>query len=107
MTGDKLSRRTVLIRGVQASLVGAGVLSLGGCGGDQSANACADLDLMDDGEVSMRNSLGYSEKSDNPDQQCTGCTFFTAAGNGSCGSCSIFNGPANPGGRCNSWAAKA
>lgn len=106
MANYKVSRRTVLIRGAQISLLGCGVLGMAGCGNNGSDSVCADFDLLDDGEISMRKSLGYTEHSENIEQQCGNCTYYTSAAAGSCGNCSIFNGLANAAGRCDSWSGK-
>jgi hypothetical protein len=39
---------------------------------------------------------------------CSGCTYFTPGAEGAaCGQCLIFNGPANPHGRCDDWTARS
>jgi hypothetical protein len=67
----------------------------------KAAGACADP------ADSLRASLHYVEKSADAKQTCDACGFFEAdASNAACGNCKIFNGPANPKGRCDSWSAK-
>ena len=68
-----------------------------------SAAACSS---PDDNDSSLRKSLHYVESSPNPDQHCSGCSFFSAS-QGSCGRCMIFDGPANINGHCDSWAARS
>jgi hypothetical protein len=107
----KISRRTVLLRGIQVPIGGFLAFGLGACGGNDQAgqaagNVCADLDAMTDGERSSRRSLNYQETSPKPNEVCADCAFFHAAG--MCGTCDMFNGgPVNPKGRCDSWSAKA
>jgi len=113
---DKISRRTVLMRGLQLPVGGVFLLGLGACGAGKegggaaaNAKACADPGTLSDAEMSTRNSLNYTEKSPNPQQVCAGCSFFHAGASSSdCGSCDMFSGgPVNPQGHCNSWNAKA
>ena len=65
-----------------------------------AAEACADP------TDSLRASLHYAEMGPDAKQVCGGCGFFDADGDKPCGSCKIFNGPANVRGHCDSWAAK-
>lgn len=108
---NKISRRTILLRGIQVPIGGFLALGLSACGGNDSAgkaagNVCADLDAMTDGERSSRRSLDYQEISPQPGEVCADCAFYHAAE--ACGTCDMFNGgPVNPKGRCDSWSAKA
>ncbi|MET0497985.1 MAG: high-potential iron-sulfur protein [Steroidobacteraceae bacterium] len=111
---DKISRRTVLMRGLQLPVGGVFLFGLSGCGAGKdgttaSGKVCADPATLSDAEMSTRTSLGYTEKSPNPQQVCAGCTFFHAgAASGDCGTCDMVSGgPVNPQGHCNSWNAKA
>jgi hypothetical protein len=56
-------------------------------------------------DSSMRTELHYVEASTDPGKQCAGCAFFSNL-QGGCGTCQILNGPANPNGHCDSWAAR-
>ncbi len=89
------SRRCVIERGLLAVPALALMPSLA-----KAAEACADP------TDSLRASLHYVETSGDPKQPCGLCGFFEAAEKGDCGSCKIFNGPANVKGHCDSWAAK-
>lgn len=108
---NKISRRTILLRGLQIPIGGFLAFGLGACGsrdgaGEVAGNVCADLSAMTDGERSSRRSLNYVEASPNPGQACADCAFFHAGGG--CGTCDMFNGgPVNPKGHCDSWSAKA
>jgi hypothetical protein len=65
-----------------------------------AAEACADP------EDGLRASLHYAEVSPDKAKTCAACGFFDADGENGCGNCKIFNGPTNPKGHCDSWAAK-
>jgi High potential iron-sulfur protein len=112
---EKISRRAVLVRGIQLPLGGAVLWGLSGCGGggsegsaaSSSGPVCAHPSAMSDAEASTRQSLGYVEKSANPQEVCSGCSFFHA-GASNCGTCDMFTGgPVNPQGYCRSWNKKA
>jgi hypothetical protein len=113
---DKISRRAVVLRGLQIPVGGALAAVLASCGtggkgGSTAAAAtvCADPATATEAEQSTRKSLGYTEVSPNPQQVCAGCAFFHAsAQGGDCGTCDMFSGrPANSRGHCSSWSAKA
>jgi hypothetical protein len=102
---DLISRRRLLGRVVTAS-VGATAFSVAAAAARAAGvKMCADLEAMDSGAKSMRTSLNYTEKSTDADKTCRVCAFFQAASEG-CGTCQIFNGPANPLGHCDSWSQK-
>jgi hypothetical protein len=114
---DKISRRAVLLRGLQVPVAGAVLFGLASCGakGEHSSTTaggtvCADPNAMTDSELSTRKGLDYTEASPNPKTVCGGCAFFHAAatGGGGCGTCDVLSGAAaNSKGHCNSWSAKA
>jgi hypothetical protein len=110
---DKISRRAVLLRSLPAGgllLMGLSACGSGGSSGSSaaSAKACADPSALSDSEINIRASLGYVEKSPNPQQVCAGCAFFHAGAQSSdCGTCDMMSGgPVNAQGHCNSWNAK-
>lgn len=114
---DSISRRAVLLRGLQL-LPAGGVLAsaLAGCsarneqrGSAARGASCADLSSMSDTELNTRRSLGYTETSPNPQQTCAACAFFHPGSDGSeCGTCDILSGSVvNGRGYCNSWSPKA
>jgi hypothetical protein len=98
MRSGGVSRRKFVGRGVMlAPAMGAlGLFAKAGL----AAEACADA------TDSLRASLHYAEMSPDPTKSCSECGFFDADGENGCGSCKIFNGPTNPKGHCDSWAAK-
>jgi High potential iron-sulfur protein len=104
------SRRSFLKFGLKVSVVGVTAVALQACGSKSAADsaACVDVGGLTASEQSLRQSMNYVEKAPDPTKTCAGCSFFTAGeGAAGCGSCEIFTGgPANPGGHCDSWAAK-
>jgi hypothetical protein len=112
---SRISRRAVLLHGLQLPLAGAALVALPGCGSKSETTSaaaggavCADLNAMSDAEQSTRKSLNYVEASPTPSQVCGGCSFFhPGAAAGGCGTCDMFSGgPVNSHGHCNSWSAK-
>jgi hypothetical protein len=93
-----VSRRAVIARSLKAIPVAGFVGFLAKTG--LAAEACAD---PTDG---LRASLHYTETSADRGKYCSACSFFDADGENGCGTCKIFNGPTNPKGHCDSWAAK-
>jgi hypothetical protein len=90
------SRRALLRGAFCAGAFGAGARVL--------AATCAVPGAADS---SMRAELHYVEASLEPTRRCTACSFFSAQPGSACGTCEILNGPANPNGHCDSWAARA
>lgn len=69
--------------------------------------ACVNLAALSAAQRKRRKLDNYTEKSSDPAETCRGCRFFTAGGAAeACGECQIFNGPANPNGRCDDWTAR-
>ncbi len=106
-----LTRRSFFGIGIKVTLVGS-ALAVAACAKKQdsagkAATACADESNLSSSEWSLRQSAHYEEKSSKAGETCSVCEFFTAEGTGPCGQCKIFNGAANAGGRCDSWAKKA
>lgn len=107
----KLSRRAVLVRGLQIPLAGSALASLAACNGDADGGkasdvlVCADPEVMTSAQASVRRTLRYVEVSPHAEKTCSGCEFFSTPANG-CGACTIFDGnAANPKGHCDSWSA--
>ena len=113
---NRLSRRQLLLRGLQVSAGGAALAALSACGGgagagasSAGANVCYDPSKVDPSQESMREALHYAEKSPDPAKVCPGCTYSTfASAQAMCGTCNIFSGgPVNPHGHCDSWTKRA
>ena len=105
MSNDNVTRRKLLERSIQLSLGGVLVAAATVQTAAAGEKVCADLEAMDSGQRSIRESLNYVEQSKDPKKTCGNCGFFVAKGDG-CGDCMIFTGPANAMGHCDSWSAK-
>ena len=77
MTKENLSRRTVLCRGVGLPvgglMIASGVVSVA----NAADKVCANLNNMDSGQRSIRESLNYTEASKDPKMVCMGCGFYS------------------------------
>jgi len=101
--------RRAAIRRLTACLAAAATTGISvACGHDQEELVCVALSALGEAERRQRELDNYTERSPDPGKTCSGCRFFTAASAASgCGKCGIFNGPANPKGRCDDWAARS
>ncbi len=97
MGAGSLSRREVVARGL--ALAPAVALLPFATRTAFAAGACADA------SDSLHMSLHYAEKAPDAAMSCFTCGFYEGEEK-TCGSCKIFNGPTNPAGHCDSWAAK-
>jgi hypothetical protein len=104
MTEFNFARRKLLARG--AALAGLAVLGASRAASAGQAAVCADPNKLDSGQMSIRESLNYTETSKDPTKACNGCGFIHEVKD-NCGSCMIFNGPVNVNGHCDSWSMKA
>ena len=76
-------------------------------GKEKKAVVCANPSALSHEEIRQRELDNYTEKSPDPGKTCNGCRYFTAGAEPmACGKCEIFNGPANPKGKCDDWAAR-
>ena len=100
------SRRELIAGGAQISLAGVLAMATSGVSALAADKVCADPSKMDGGQQSLRTSLHYAEVSPDAAKTCSACGFFQA-GEGGCGNCMIFTGPANQRGHCDSWSAKS
>lgn len=105
----KITRRSVLVRGVQFPAAGFVALTLGACDVDpfdEASWVCADPDMLSQSELSLRRSVQYVEVYEDANQICDKCVFFTATGTSGCGDCQIVGGPVNRNGHCISWSMR-
>lgn len=106
MTDKNFSRRKLLERGLQLPLGGLLLAATATATAAHAADkVCVDMEHLDSGAKSIRESLNYTNKSPDAAKTCAGCGFFEAKGDG-CGNCMIFTGPAAATGHCDSWSAK-
>lgn len=105
MTDRKFSRRKLLERGLQISLGGV-VMAAAVSKAQAAEKVCVDMEHLDSGQKSIRESLNYTNKAPDPKMSCGQCGFYEAKADG-CGNCMIFTGPAAAAGHCDSWSAKS
>ena len=106
MTDKNFSRRKLLERGLQLPLGGLLLAATGASLAQAADKACVDMEHLDSGQKSIRESLNYTNKSADAAKTCAACGFFEATAGG-CGNCMIFTGPAAATGFCDSWSAKS
>jgi hypothetical protein len=124
---DRVTRRRFLQSLGIAGAVGASGSLLTACGGSDDSGGgegggdaksssttatadCSDLSGLSDSEKqqrkSMVKSLQYVEQSPKENKNCANCQLYQEEKYGEgCGGCTLFPGPVNAQGYCNSWAA--
>ncbi|MCA9581510.1 MAG: high-potential iron-sulfur protein [Myxococcales bacterium] len=105
-----MKRRDWIKRTVSLPVVMSGAAAfVVACGGEEkkAALSCTDVSGLSDADKTMRAQQEYSDKSSKPDQSCSNCNFYQAAGQGACGTCQVIKGPIHPAGWCKLWAKKA
>jgi ribosomal protein S27AE len=107
-TSAAMRGRRATLRWLTAWLLGGTVSWLSvGRGSQKSDLVCAKPSALSQDENRQRRRDNYTEKSLEPSKTCSGCGFFTAAADPlACGKCQIFNGPANPQGKCDDWTRR-
>jgi hypothetical protein len=76
-------------------------------GTEKKGLVCAKPSALSEAEKRQRKLDNYAEKSPDPSKTCSGCRYFTPGAEvTACGKCAIFNGPANPKGKCDDWAPR-
>ncbi|NKB43727.1 MAG: hypothetical protein GKS03_05550 [Alphaproteobacteria bacterium] len=107
-----LSRRSFVKMGIQVPFVATAAGMLAACGDGEEIALCADPNSLSFGENSIRQANNYTEVSEEPENNCLNCAFFTPEPAGpdgvvpNCGDCSIFEGLASKNGYCDSWSTK-
>jgi High potential iron-sulfur protein len=100
-------RRATLRRLAACFLAGAVSWISAGHGKDKKNFDCANPSTLSKAQSRQRKLDNYTEKSPDPGKTCSDCRFFAAAAEPTaCGKCEIFNGPANPKGKCDDWTAR-
>jgi len=102
MKNAMCSRRALLAHGLKLPLGG---FLLAATAAHAADKACVDMERLDEGQKSIRESLKYTDTAPDPKTTCATCGFFepTSAG---CGNCMIFSGPVAATAHCESWSAK-
>ena len=108
MSDSKIGRRAAARRAL--TVLGAAALApsvLIGCGEEGGGGlSCNDTSGLEPAQVTTRESQHYADTAPAADK-CSNCRFFTAGQAGQCGSCSVIQGPINPNGNCDLFAANA
>jgi ribosomal protein S27AE len=100
-------RRATLRRLAACFLAGAVSWISVAHGKHQKNFVCANPGTLSKVQNRQRELDNYTEKSPDPSKTCSECRFFVAGPERTaCGKCEIFNGPANPQGKCDDWAAR-
>jgi hypothetical protein len=100
-------RRATLWRLTACLLAGAASWISVVHGKDKRDFVCANPSVLSQAENRQRKLDNYTETSLDPGRTCSVCRFFNAGAElTACGKCEIFNGPANPKGKCDDWAAR-
>ena len=119
-----LSRRRFVQQLSILGALGAGT-TLVGCGGGGSSDSgdmpaeeapmaeepasfsCMDTTGMEEADITMRNTLLYTDMSETEGQNCANCQLYVLPTEGAnCGTCTTVKGPIHPEGWCSIWAAQ-
>jgi hypothetical protein len=107
MDHDSTESRRATLRRLTACLVAAAAGLISVARGKEQDLVCARPGALSEAEKQQRKLDNYTEKSPDPGKTCSACRFFTpGAGATACGKCALFNGPANPRGKCDDWTAR-
>ncbi|MDO9019968.1 MAG: hypothetical protein Q8S73_04530 [Deltaproteobacteria bacterium] len=102
-----LDRRALLRRtggGLALLVLGPVAAAVEGCG--KKALSCVDTAGLSFADAQTRVTLQYVDRALDPAKPCRTCRHFRTAGEAACGGCEVVKGPINPGGGCQSWAAR-
>jgi len=104
---DRDSRRAALRRLAACLFAAAAPWISVARAGERADLVCAKPSALSEAQKQQRKLDNYTEKSPDPGKTCSACRFFTpGAGATACGQCALFNGPANPRGKCDDWTAR-
>jgi len=111
MSTIKLSRRDFFQRaavlGASATVGGILLSACRGGGGGSSSYTCTDTSGLEPGDIQMRTTTNYMDKTATPNQWCHNCTHWQPAGENECGGCAVLKGPIHAEGWCTLWVATA
>lgn len=94
-----LGRRSLFVLG------GASLLHLA-CGKPEVPESCPKTPLSPEAQK-VRDSLKYVDHGPDAARFCDVCVQYKPGASGSCGKCSLFEGPIHPQGTCAAFAPKA
>lgn len=106
---DNVTRKDFLKKLAGSSVaVAAGASLITACGESKPAkDPCTDTSGLSESDKTMRQNLGYVEKTPDVSKNCKNCQLYKMPEGGSkCGGCTLFGGPVTDNGYCNSWVAK-
>lgn len=106
MESEKVSRRVFLSVISTVGAAAAAGLAVG-CSKPKEFT-CTDVSSLKDDEKKVRESVKYTDKSQEPGKKCGNCLQYTKApADGQCGGCKVVKGPIHPEGYCTLWAKMA
>ena len=74
---------------------------------ERSVDACDDLTNVGEGDIAIREKLGYVQESPIPDNQCDNCNLYLPPKEGQkCGGCMLFKGSVFASAYCTYWAPR-
>jgi len=102
------SAKRAALRRLAACLVAVAASGISLAHGTEKKDlVCAKPSVLSEAAKQQRKLDNYTEKSPDPSKTCSRCRFFTAGAEAAaCGKCAIFNGPANPKGKCDDWTLR-
>lgn len=107
MDRDPTKSRRAALRRLTACLLVAAASRISVVRAREPDLVCAKPGALSEAEKQQRKLDNYTEKSPDPSKTCSACRFFTAGTAATvCGKCALFNGPANPKGKCDDWTAR-
>ena len=73
----------------------------------EASFSCMDTTGLEEADITMRNTLLYTDQSETEGQNCANCQLYVLPEAGSnCGTCTTVKGPIHPDGWCSIWAAQ-
>jgi len=90
----------------RASAAGGEVAAAADTAEVAGADPCNDLTALTKDELALRETFGYVPHSSDPEIECEHCEFYKEPVAGKpCGGCTLFAGPVEPEGMCDSFSA--
>ncbi len=96
----------LMLLGCNKKTEGSGESAAKGGGGGNAGGSCETRVPIDEQAQTLRKTLQYKEKTDNPEKKCSLCAQYEANKYGDCGGCKLFGGGVSADGACLSFAPK-